>query len=71
MTLKQIKKAVDEGYRVVAGFYEVIKDDSGQYLIHCLLNNSYVGFEDVPISWKWAFISRNLCSCIAKENRFW
>jgi hypothetical protein len=43
MTLEQIKKAVDDGFRVVAGPYEVIKDSIGQYLIHCLLNDHYVG----------------------------
>ena len=43
MTLEQIKTAVDNGLRVVDGPYEVIKGENGEYLIHCLLNDNYVG----------------------------
>lgn len=45
MTLDEIKKAVDEGKIVHWGneAYKVIKDDVGQYLIKCTLNNDLIG----------------------------
>jgi hypothetical protein len=47
MTLKDIKKAVDEGKDVHWGnlSYIVIKDGIGQYLIKCKLNNSIIGLD--------------------------
>lgn len=40
-----IKAAVDSGVTVYADTlaYHVIKDDIGQYLIHCTVNDSYIG----------------------------
>lgn len=45
MTLDEIKAAVDEGKIVkwVNNAYQVIKDNLGQYLIICHLNNSCIG----------------------------
>jgi len=45
MTLEEIKSAVSSGGRVhwVNNGYEVIKDDLGQWLIKCHLNDCCVG----------------------------
>lgn len=45
MTTEEIKKAVTTGKRVFCKnqCYEVILDSIGQYLIHCTLNNTYIG----------------------------
>jgi hypothetical protein len=45
MTLEQIKQAIADGKKVYWSneAYEVIQDSIGQYLIHCLLNNHYIG----------------------------
>jgi len=45
MTLEQIKQAIEDGKKVYWSnpAYEVIKDKIGQYLIHCTLNNHYIG----------------------------
>jgi 3-methyladenine DNA glycosylase Tag len=44
-TVKELKKAVDNGVKVYHHntAYEVIKDDLGQYFIHCTLNGYAVG----------------------------
>ena len=44
-TIEDIKNAVDAGKTVLVnnGAYEVIKDSVGQYLIHCISNDNYVG----------------------------
>lgn len=49
MTIKQIKAAVDAGKTVqwCNPGYTVIKDELGQYLIHCSINDSYMG-----LTWK-------------------
>lgn len=40
-----IKAAVDSGATVYSDTlaYRVVKDDIGQYLIHCTVNDSYIG----------------------------
>lgn len=45
MTVEEIKTAVDSGKRVYWAnkAYEVIKDEIGQYLIHCTINDHYIG----------------------------
>lgn len=45
MTIPEIKAAVDSGKIVqfATPAYRVIKDDKGQYLIICVLNNSCIG----------------------------
>jgi hypothetical protein len=45
MTITQIKQAVDNGMKVYWSNegYEVIKDNIDQYLIHCNINDSYIG----------------------------
>lgn len=45
MTLEEIKQAVESGDKVywASLAYEVVKDDVGQWLIHCTLNDSYIG----------------------------
>lgn len=49
MTISEIKAAVDSGKTVqwVTAGYRVIKDNKGQYLINCLLNNSCVGLTNL------------------------
>jgi len=44
-TIGDIKAAVDSGKRVVCdnGNYEVIKDHIGQYLIHFMHSDYYIG----------------------------
>jgi hypothetical protein len=45
MTLEEIKSAVEAGETVhwANQGYRVIKDRLGQWLIHCTLNDSYIG----------------------------
>ena len=45
MNLEQIKQAIARGDKVnwSNNAYEVIVDSVGQYLIHCHLNDSYIG----------------------------
>ena len=45
MNIKEIKKAVDEGKKVYWSnpAYEVVKGKSGEYLIHCTLNDHCIG----------------------------
>ena len=45
MTVEEIKKAVDDGKTVhwASDIYNVIKDDIGQYLIKCELNDHCIG----------------------------
>ena len=45
MTYDEIVKAIDSGKKVCWGHigYNVIKDSIGQYLIHCTMNDTYVG----------------------------
>ena len=45
MNLEQIKQAIARGDKVnwSNSAYEVIVDSVGQYLIHCNLNDSYIG----------------------------
>ena len=45
LDIKQIKSALDKGTKVYWANkgYEVIKDNIGQYLIHCTMNDTYVG----------------------------
>ena len=55
MTVQEIKSAVDRGEKVYWSNcgYEVIKDDIGQYLIHCTMNDYYCGLtwaDDVTLN---------------------
>lgn len=45
MTLEEIKQAVIEGRTVcwASPAYRVIQDNIGQWLIHCTINDSYIG----------------------------
>ena len=45
MTAQEIKEAVDQGKTVYWHHdgYEVIKDSIGEYLIHCNMNDTYIG----------------------------
>ena len=45
MNIKQIKQAIKEGHKVYWSntAYEVIKDNIGQYLIHCSINGHCIG----------------------------
>ena len=45
MNLKEIKQAIEDGKKVCWGniYYEVIKDNIPQYLIHCTFNDHYIG----------------------------
>ena len=45
MTLEQIKQSLSKGQKVYWSNenYQVIKDSIRQYLIHCVVNNTYVG----------------------------
>ena len=45
MTLDQIKQAIADGKRVywASRAYSVILDTCDQYLIHCTINDSYIG----------------------------
>ena len=45
MTIKKIKQAVNNGKNVYWSntAYEVIKDNIGQYLIHCTINGHCIG----------------------------
>ena len=45
MTLEEIKAAVEAGHIVhwANKAYRVIKDNIGQWLIHCTINDSYIG----------------------------
>ena len=49
LDIKQIKSALDKGIKVYWANkgYEVIKDSIGQYLIHCTMNDTYVGLTKV------------------------
>lgn len=48
MNMELIKMYVDHDIKVYCGTkaYEVIKDNKGQYLIHCILNDSYIGLTE-------------------------
>ena len=45
MTLKEIKKAIEENNTVcwASDIYEVIKDKNNNYLIKCIINNNCIG----------------------------
>ena len=45
MTLEEIKQALAEGKKVYwqDPVYQVFRSHSGLYLIHCKINNSYIG----------------------------
>ena len=45
MTIAEIKAALSSGQSVelFGGSYQVIKDNLGQYLIHCKQNDNYIG----------------------------
>ena len=45
MELEEIKRALAMGHKVFwkSNTYEVTQDEVGQYLIHCLFNDSYIG----------------------------
>lgn len=45
MTIIEIKQAINAGHAVELfdGAYEVIKDEIGQFLIHCKCNDNYIG----------------------------
>lgn len=45
MNLNEIKRAIEAGSKVYWSNlgYEVIKDNIGQYLIHCNINDTYIG----------------------------
>lgn len=47
MTYDEIVKAIDSGKKVCWAHngYKVIKDSIGQYLIHCTMNDNYVGLK--------------------------
>lgn len=49
MNLQQIKQAIADGNKVywASKAYEVIEDKIGQYLIHCTINDTYVGLTHV------------------------
>lgn len=55
MTVHEIKSAVDQGKIVHWSNrgYVVIKDSIGQYLIHCTMNDHYIGLtwmDDVTLN---------------------
>jgi len=54
MSLSDIKTALNNGYKVYWANkgYEVIKDSIGQYLIHCTMNDTYVGLTKVNGSFR-------------------
>jgi hypothetical protein len=62
MNLEQIKQASARGDKVhwSNSAYEVIVDSVGQYLIHCNLNDSYIG-----LTW------RDGVTMNGKENDFY
>ena len=45
MNLEEIKAAVEAGHTVhwATESYRVVKDNIGQWLIHCTINDSYIG----------------------------
>ena len=45
MNLQQIKQAIADGKQVfwASPAYSVIRDKCDKYLIHCTINNSYIG----------------------------
>jgi len=45
MTIELIKQAISNGKQVLLynGAYEVICDSLGQYMIHCISNDNYIG----------------------------
>jgi hypothetical protein len=45
MTLQEIKQAIKDSLAVrwSNNAYEVILDSKGEYLIHCTLNDNYIG----------------------------
>ena len=45
MTLKEIKKAIEENKKVfwASDIYEVIKDKNNNYLIKCIINDYCIG----------------------------
>lgn len=47
MTYDEIVKLIDSGMNVCWSHngYKVIKDSIGQYLIHCTMNDTYVGLK--------------------------
>lgn len=47
MTYDEIVKIIDSGMSVCWSHngYKVIKDSIGQYLIHCTMNDTYVGLK--------------------------
>jgi hypothetical protein len=54
MNIKEIKDAINNGKKVYWHHkgYEVIKDNIGQYLIHCNINDTYIGLyghQEVPV----------------------
>jgi hypothetical protein len=51
VTLQDIKAALDNGLKVTAhdGYYEIIKDEIGQYLIKSLSHNRYYDFDYVGL----------------------
>ena len=54
LDIKQIKSALDKGTKVYWANkgYEVIKDSIGQYLIHCTMNDTYVGLTKLDGSFR-------------------
>ena len=54
LDIKQIKLALDKGTKVYWANkgYEVIKDNIGQYLIHCTMNDTYVGLTKLDGSFR-------------------
>ena len=49
MKVHEIRAAVDRGEKVywASMGYEVIKDQIGQYLIHCTMNDHYIGLTHI------------------------
>jgi len=49
MNAQQIRDAINSGHKVELfnGAYEVIKDCLNQYLIHCRVNDNYIGLTHV------------------------
>ena len=47
MTYNEVIQAIDSGKKVCWSHigYKVIKDSVGQYLIHCTMNDTYVGLK--------------------------
>ena len=68
MTLKEIKKAVNQGKQVrwVSDIYHVLKDNNDNYYIKCVLNQNIIGLTHKSNKKLWMSVSIN-----GKENDFY